>query len=52
MAIRAAREGAKISVKSRVVGLEREGDGWCVIVKHLDEEYAVKTKIVIAADGV
>ncbi|EHP84758.1 NAD(P)/FAD-dependent oxidoreductase [Methanotorris formicicus] len=52
LAIRAAKEGARLAVKSRVVGLEREGDGWNVIVKHLDEEYAVKTKVVIAADGV
>ncbi|NPA62553.1 MAG: NAD(P)/FAD-dependent oxidoreductase [Methanococci archaeon] len=52
LAVRAGRAGAKIAVKSTVVGLERDGDYWNVIVEFLGEEYVVKTKIVIAADGV
>ncbi|ACX72329.1 geranylgeranyl reductase [Methanocaldococcus vulcanius M7] len=52
LAVRAGRAGAKIAVKSTVVGLERDGDYWNVIVEFLGEEYVIKTKIVIAADGV
>ena len=52
LAIRSARAGTKVAVKSRVVGLEHNGDGYDVIVNHLGEEYTVKAKIVIAADGV
>ena len=52
LAVRSARVGTKVAVKSRVVGLEHNGDGYDVIVNHLGEEYTVKAKIVIAADGV
>ncbi len=52
LAVRSARAGTKIAVKSRVVGLEHSGDGYKVVVNHLGKEYIVKTKIVIAADGV
>ena len=52
LAVRSARVGTKVAVKSRVIGLEHNGDGYDVIVNHLGEEYTVKAKIVIAADGV
>ena len=52
LAVRSARVGTKVAVKSRAVGLEHNGDGYDVIVNHLGEEYTVKAKIVIAADGV
>jgi digeranylgeranylglycerophospholipid reductase len=52
LAVRSARVGTKVAVKSRVIGLEHNGDGYNVIVNHLGEEYTVKAKIVIAADGV
>ncbi len=52
LAIRSARVGTKIAVKSRVVDLQHDGDYYKVIVNHLGEEYRIKTKIVIAADGV
>ncbi|HIP91503.1 MAG TPA: NAD(P)/FAD-dependent oxidoreductase [Methanothermococcus okinawensis] len=52
LAIRSASLGTKIAVKSRVVDLYPCEDGFKVKVVHLGEEYTVKTKIVIAADGV
>lgn len=52
LAIRSARVGTNIAVKSRVIGLDHNGEGYDVIIKHLDEEYVVKAKVVIAADGV
>ncbi|AXI24697.1 digeranylgeranylglycerophospholipid reductase [Methanofervidicoccus sp. A16] len=52
LAIRSAKVGTKIAVKSRVVDLYPYEDGFKVKVIHLGEEYTVKTKIVIAADGV
>ncbi|HIP84253.1 MAG TPA: FAD-dependent oxidoreductase, partial [Methanothermococcus okinawensis] len=52
LAIRSAKVGTKIAVKSRVVDLYPCEDGFKVKVIHLGEEYTVKTKIVIAADGV
>ncbi|WP_017981017.1 geranylgeranyl reductase family protein [Methanocaldococcus villosus] len=52
LAIRAAKAGAKIRVKTNAIGLERDGDYWNVIVEHLGEEKVVRGKIVIACDGV
>ncbi|CAB3288322.1 Digeranylgeranylglycerophospholipid reductase [Methanocaldococcus lauensis] len=52
LAIRAAKAGSKVSVKTTAIGLEKDGDYWNVIVEFLGEEYCIKTKIVIAADGV
>ncbi len=52
LAIRAAKAGSKIMVKSTVVGLERDGDEWVVEIEYLGEIYKVRSKIVIAADGV
>ncbi|ABR55272.1 geranylgeranyl reductase [Methanococcus vannielii SB] len=52
LAIRSAKEGTKIAVKSRVTGLEKTEEGYNVFVNHLGKEYTVKTKLVIAADGV
>ncbi|WP_456418623.1 geranylgeranyl reductase family protein [Methanocaldococcus infernus] len=52
LAIRAANAGAKVAVKSNVVGLERDGDEWLVDIEYLGEIYKVRSKIVIAADGV
>ncbi len=52
LAIRSARVGTKISVKSSVVGLDYRGDGYDVVISHLGQEYVVHSKIVICADGV
>ncbi len=52
LAIRSANVGTKIAVKSRVVGLEHDGNKYTVIINHLGNLYYVKAKIVIAADGV
>lgn len=52
LAIRSAQEGTKIAVKSRVTGIEKTDEGYNVFVSHLGKEYTVKTKLVIAADGV
>ncbi|MBW9221905.1 NAD(P)/FAD-dependent oxidoreductase [Methanothermococcus sp. SCGC AD-155-C09] len=52
LAMRSAKVGTKIAVKSRVVGLHHDGNLFNVKVSHLGEEYIVKAKIVIAADGV
>ncbi len=52
LAVRSAKVGTKIAVKSRVIGLEHNGDGYDVIVNHLGDEYIIKAKVVIASDGV
>ncbi|MCS3901004.1 geranylgeranyl reductase family protein [Methanococcus voltae] len=52
LAIRSAKQGTKIAVKSRVVNIEQDGSGYLVSINHMGEEYKIKTKIVIAADGV
>ncbi|WP_423792200.1 NAD(P)/FAD-dependent oxidoreductase [Methanocaldococcus indicus] len=52
LAIRAVKAGAKCSIKSTALRLERDGDEWIVVVEYLGDEYEVRSKIVIAADGV
>ncbi|MCS3922419.1 digeranylgeranylglycerophospholipid reductase [Methanococcus voltae PS] len=52
LAIRSANQGTKIAVKSRVTNIEKEGSGYVITINHMGEEYKVRTKIVIAADGV
>jgi len=52
LAVRSANAGTKIAIKSRVVGLDYDGEKYTVIVNHLGQTYNIKAKIVIAADGV
>jgi len=52
LAVRAAHAGAKIFTKAYVSGLMKIPDGYTVHLKHLDREYQIRAKIVIAADGV
>lgn len=52
LAIRSGQAGTQIAVKSRVTKIEKTDDGYNVFVNYLGDEYIVKSKIVIAADGV
>lgn len=51
MAMDAARAGAKIMVKTLATGLRREEDSLIVTAETMGEEFEVKAKIVIGADG-
>lgn len=51
MAMDAAREGAKILIKTLAVGMQKNDEGYLVDVETLGETYQIQTKIVIAADG-
>ncbi|HTX60765.1 MAG TPA: NAD(P)/FAD-dependent oxidoreductase [Methanobacterium sp.] len=51
MAMDAARAGAKIMVKTLATGLRREEDNLVVSAETMGEEFEIKAKIVIGADG-
>lgn len=51
MAMDAARAGAKIMIKTLATGLRREGDDLIVTAETMGEEFEIKAKIVIGADG-
>ncbi len=51
MAMDAARAGAEIRVKTLATGLRREDDHVIVSAECMDEEFEIKAKIIIAADG-
>jgi digeranylgeranylglycerophospholipid reductase len=51
MAMDAARAGAKIMVKTLATGLRREDGQVVVTAESMGEEFEVKSKIIIAADG-
>ena len=51
MAMDAARAGAKIMIKTLAKGLERDGDSYILTCERMDEEFQIKAKIVIGADG-
>lgn len=51
MAMDAARAGAKIMVKTLATGLRKEGDNLIVTAETMGEEFEIKAKIVIGADG-
>lgn len=51
MAMDAARAGAKIMIKTLATGLRREGENLIVTLESMGEEFEVKAKIVIGADG-
>jgi digeranylgeranylglycerophospholipid reductase len=51
MAMDAARAGAQIMVKTLATGLERDGDRVIVSAEHMDHEFEIQAKIIIAADG-
>ncbi|MDL2246529.1 NAD(P)/FAD-dependent oxidoreductase [Methanobrevibacter sp. OttesenSCG-928-K11] len=51
MAMDAAREGAEIRIKTLAKGLRKDGDYVIVTCESMGEEFDIKTKIVIAADG-
>ena len=51
MAMDAAREGAEIRIKTLAKGLRKDGDFVIVTCENMGEEFDIKTKIVIAADG-
>jgi digeranylgeranylglycerophospholipid reductase len=52
LAAEAGRAGAEILIGTEATGLERDGDGWLVAVRSAAGEYVVRTRLVIAADGV
>ncbi len=51
MAMDAARAGAKIMIKTLATGLRREGNNLVVSAETMGEEFEIKAKIVIGADG-
>ncbi len=51
MAMDAAREGAKIMVKTLAKDLKREDDSLVVTAERMGETFQIKAKIVIGADG-
>jgi len=51
MAMDAARAGAKIMVKTLAKGIRREGDYLFATLETMGEEFEVKAKIVVGADG-
>jgi digeranylgeranylglycerophospholipid reductase len=51
MAMDAARAGAKIMVKTLATGLRREGNHLIVTAENMGEEFEIKAKIVVGADG-
>lgn len=51
MAMDAARAGAKIMIKTLATGLRREGNKLIVAAETLGEEFEIRAKIVIGADG-
>ena len=52
LAAEAGRAGAEILIGTEATGLKRDGDGWLVAVRGAAREYVVRTRLVIAADGV
>ena len=52
LATEAGRAGAEILLGTEATGLRRDGDGWLVAVRGAGREYVVRTRLVIAADGV
>ena len=52
LAAEAGRAGAEILIGTEATGLKRDGDGWLVAVREAAREYVVRTRLVIAADGV
>ncbi|HOV23020.1 MAG TPA: NAD(P)/FAD-dependent oxidoreductase [Candidatus Marinimicrobia bacterium] len=49
----AATQGVEIFTKANVYKIVSDGEqNWEVFVRHLDRDYIVKSKIIIAADGV
>lgn len=51
LAMDAAREGAKILIKTLATGMQKNDDGYLVDIETLGKKYQIQTKIVIAADG-
>ncbi|MDR0911200.1 MAG: NAD(P)/FAD-dependent oxidoreductase [Methanobrevibacter sp.] len=51
MAMDAARAGAEIKIKTLAKGVDRLEDGFIVYCESMGEEFEIKTKILIAADG-
>lgn len=51
MAMDAARAGAKIMIKTLAKGLRREGESLVVTVESMGDEFEIKAKIVVGADG-
>ena len=51
MAMDAAREGAKIFIKTQAKGVRKDGDGFIVTCEKMGELFEIKCKILIAADG-
>ncbi|HOQ18759.1 MAG TPA: NAD(P)/FAD-dependent oxidoreductase [Methanothermobacter thermautotrophicus] len=51
MAMDAARAGSRIMVKTLATGMERTDDGYLVSAECMGEEFEIKARIVIAADG-
>ena len=51
MAMDAARAGTKIMIKTRVIDLVRENDGFIITCESIKERFEIHAKIVIAADG-
>jgi digeranylgeranylglycerophospholipid reductase len=52
LAAEAGRAGAEILIGTEATALERDGDGWLVALRDAAREYVVRTRLIIAADGV
>jgi len=51
MAMDAGRAGAEIKVKTLATGVRKDGDSYIVSCESMGEEFEIKAKILIAADG-
>jgi digeranylgeranylglycerophospholipid reductase len=52
LAAEAGRAGAEILIGTEATALKRDGDGWLVALRDAAREYVVRTRLIIAADGV
>ena len=51
MAMDAARAGATIKIKTLARGMRKDNNGYIVSCEHMGEDFEIKAKIVVGADG-
>lgn len=51
MAMDAARAGATIMIKTLARGMRKDNNGYIVSCEHMGEDFEIKAKIVVGADG-
>ena len=52
LAAEAGRAGVEVLIGTEATGLQRDGDGWLVAMRGVSREWVVRTRLIIAADGV